>query len=91
MAEDIGLAFFSPGGEPLAWGRRRGAAAGCRFGRPDGGFVDVSTDDGGVIEIRLYGAGRELRKRVKIPSLERPGLAEELEMRGKAGPPICCA
>ena len=83
LAEDIRLAFFSPGEEPLAWGREEGGSLVCRFGRPDGGFVDVSTADGGVIEICLYGAGQDVRKMVKIPSLEKPGLAEILEIRSQ--------
>lgn len=86
LAEDIRLAFFSPGKDPLAWGREEGGALVCRFGRADGGFVDVSTADGGVTEIRLYGAGQDVRKKVKIPSLEKPGLAETLEIRSQGWP-----
>jgi hypothetical protein len=45
--------------------------------------VDVlKKDRGGAMEIRLYGAGQELLKRVKITTPERPGLADELEIRG---------
>jgi hypothetical protein len=85
-AEDIGLAFFAPGGEPAAWGQEEKGFRGCRFERPGGGFVDVLKDEGGVREIRLYGTGQELLKRVKIPILERPGLADELEIRGYGWP-----
>lgn len=86
MAEDIGLAFFSPGGESVALGRQENGALVCRFERAGGEFVDVLAAQGGVMEIRLYGAGQELLKRVTIPSLERPGLAEELEIRGSGWP-----
>ncbi len=86
MAEDIGLAFFAPGGEPAVWGQAEKGFRGCRFERPGGGFVDVLKDEGGVREIRLYGTGQELLKRVKIPILERPGLAEELVIRGEGWP-----
>ena len=84
MAEDVSLAFFSPGGEPLAWGRDEGGGVACRFARPGGEVVDVIKSEDGAMEIRLYGAGQELRKKVSIPHLERPGLAEELEIRGTA-------
>jgi hypothetical protein len=87
MAEDIGLAFFSPGERPVAWGTEEGGAVVCRFARPGGEFVDVRTAREGVREIRLYGAGQELRKKVIIPHLARPGLAEALEIRGVAWPP----
>jgi len=86
LAEDIRLALFSPGEEPLAWGREEGGALVCRFGRPDGGFVDVSTADGGVTEIRFYGAGQDVRKKVKILSLGKPGLAETVEIRRQGWP-----
>jgi hypothetical protein len=86
MAEDIGLAFFAPGGEPALWGQGEKGFRGCRYARPDGGFVDVLKDEGGVREIRLYGTGQELLKRVKIPILERPGLVDEMEIRGCGWP-----
>lgn len=88
LAEDIRLAFFSPGKEPLAWGRdeRRGALV-CRFGRADGGFVDVSAADGDKIEIYLYGKDEEIRKRVAVSSFNRDGLAERIEIRSDAWPP----
>ncbi|MHB8910639.1 MAG: hypothetical protein ACYDAA_17335 [Syntrophales bacterium] len=86
MAEDIGLAFFAPGGDPTVWGQEEGGFRGCRFTRPGGGFVDVLKDESGAREIRLYGSGQELLKRVKIPILERPGLAGELEIRGEGWP-----
>jgi hypothetical protein len=86
MAEDIGLAFFAPGGEPVVWGQEEKGFRGCRFARPGGGFVDVLKGDRGVREIRLYGTGQELLKRVKIPFLQRPGLADELEIRGEGWP-----
>ncbi|MHB9097832.1 MAG: hypothetical protein ACYC5X_08420 [Syntrophales bacterium] len=86
MAEDIGLAFFAPGGNPALWGQEDNDFRGCRFTRPGGGFVDVLKDESGAREIRLYGTGQELLKRVKIPLLERPGLAGELEIRGEGWP-----
>jgi hypothetical protein len=86
MAEDIGLAFFPPGGEPALWGQAEKGFRGCRFERPGGGFVDVLKNEGGAREIRLYGTGQEPLKRVKIPILERPGLADELEIRGEDWP-----
>jgi hypothetical protein len=86
MAEDIGLAFFLPDGEPSLWGREEKGFRGCRFERRGGGFVDVLKNEGGAREIRLYGTGQELLKRVKIPILERPGLADELEIQGCGWP-----
>ena len=86
MAEDIGLAFFAPAGEPAVWGQEEKGFRGCRFARPGGGFVDVLKDEGGVREIRLYGSEQELLKKVKIPILERPGLADDLEIRGCSRP-----
>ena len=86
MAEDIGLAFFAPGGEPALWGEEEKGFRGCRYARPGGGFVDVLKSEAGAREIRLYGTGQELLKRVKIPILEKPGLAEELEIRGESWP-----
>ena len=88
LVEDIRLAFFSPGKEPLAWGRdeKRGALV-CRFGRADGGFVDVAAADGGVTEIRLYGAGQDVRKKVKISIREKLGLAETVEIRSQGWRP----
>ena len=86
MAEDIGLAFFAPGGEPALWGEEKKGFRGCRYARPGGGFVDVLKSEAGAREIRLYGTGQELLKRVKIPILEKPGLAEELEIRGESWP-----
>ena len=86
MAQDIGLAFFAPGGEPALWGQEEKGFRGCRFAQPGGDVVDVLKGEGGVREIRLYGTGQELLKRVKIPFLERPGLADELEIRGEGWP-----
>jgi hypothetical protein len=86
MAEDIRLAFFPPGEKPTVWGREEGGAVVCRFARAGGEFVDVLTADDGAMEIRLYGAGQELRKKVSIPQLAKPGLAEMLEIRGTAWP-----
>jgi hypothetical protein len=86
MAEDIGLAFFAPNGEPALWGQAEKGFRGCRFERPGGGFVDLLTGEGGVREIRLYGTGQELLKRVEIPILESTGLADELEIRGEGWP-----
>jgi hypothetical protein len=86
MAEDIGLAFFAPDGAPVLWGEEEKGLRGCRYARPGGGFVDVLKGEGGAAEIRLYGTGQELLKRVKIPFLEKPGLAEELEIRGESWP-----
>jgi hypothetical protein len=86
MVEDISLAFFAPGGEPALWGQEEKGFRGCRFARPGGGFVDVLKDEGGAREIRLYGTGQELLKRVKILILERRGLADELEIRGEGWP-----
>jgi hypothetical protein len=87
LAEDIRLSFFPPGKEPLAWGREEGGEKVCRFGRPDGAIVDISAAASGMIEIRLYGEGGELRKRVTIPSFNRDGLAERIEIRREIWPP----
>ena len=87
MAEDIRLAFFSPGGEPAAWGEGEGGALVCRFERADGRLVEVRTIEGGVTGIRLYGTGQEVRKRVEMTPPERPGLADTLEIRGSGWPP----
>ncbi|MDA8125209.1 MAG: hypothetical protein M0009_08495 [Deltaproteobacteria bacterium] len=86
MAMDISLAFFSPGTRPAAIGREAEGTAVCRFARPGGEFVDVLAAENGALEIRLYGAGQELRKKVSIPHLARSGPAEELEIRGATWP-----
>ena len=86
MAEDIGLAFFLPGQKAVAVGQEEGGAAVCRFARPGGEVVDILAAPTGAIQIRLYGAGQELWKKVSIPHLERAGLAEELEIRGTVWP-----
>ena len=82
LAEDIRLAFFSPGGEPAAWGEGEEGALVCRFERADGRLVEVMTLRDGDLEIRLYGTGQEVRKRVKMALPQRPGLAETLTIRG---------
>jgi hypothetical protein len=82
LAEDIRLAFFSPGGEPAAWGEGEEGALVCRYERADGRLVEVMTLRDGDIGIRLYGTGQELLKRVKMAPPQRPGLAETLEIRG---------
>lgn len=82
LAGDLRLAFFPPGGEPTSWGAGEGGAPACRYGRADGGFVEVLTkEDGGTI-IRLYNAGHALLKTVTTSLPEKPGLAETLEIRG---------
>ncbi len=86
MAEDIALAFFPPGEKPAVVGRTDAGAVVCRFARPGEEVIDVLNAQDGSTEIRLYGAGQELRKRVIIPHLERPGLADELEIRGVGWP-----
>ena len=48
--------------------------------------MDVSTAGNGTVEIRLYGKGGGLRKRVTIPSFNRDGLAERIEIRSEAWP-----
>jgi len=82
LAEDIRLTFFPPGGEPAAWGEGEEGATVCRFERADGRLVEVMTLRGGDMEIRLYGAGQELLKKVTIAPPQRPGLAETIEIRG---------
>lgn len=82
LAEDIRLAFFPPGGSPTAWGEGEAGALVCRFERTDGGVLEVLAFKNGDMAIRLYGAGQELLKRVKMVRPEWPGLAETLEIRG---------
>ena len=83
MAEDINLAFFRPGAVPVAWGQDGEGGRVCRYEIPEGRTVDVVRTPGGAVEIRLYGAGQELRKKVSIPSIWRGrGPAEEMEIRG---------
>ncbi|MFH1573496.1 MAG: hypothetical protein ABIG68_05900 [Acidobacteriota bacterium] len=82
LAEDIRLAFFPPGGAPAAWGEGEAGAPVCRFERADGRLVEVMTMEDGGMAIRLYGAGQELLKRVKMSPPGRPGLADTLEIRG---------
>jgi hypothetical protein len=82
LAEDIRLAFFAPEGEPAAWGEGEEGTRVCRFDRPDGGVVEVATHRDGTVEVRLYGAGHEVQKRVKMAPPQSPGLAETVEIRG---------
>jgi hypothetical protein len=86
MAEDISLPFFSPGEKPAAFGWDEEGTAVCRFAGTGGEFVDVRTAQEGDLEIRLYGTGQELRKKVIIPHPVSHVLAEELEIRGVAWP-----
>jgi hypothetical protein len=86
MEEDIALAFLPPVAEPLALGQGEDGAAVCRFGSADGMRVDVLDRGGGAMEVSLYGDGRDLRKRVVIPSFNRDGLAERIEIRSNVWP-----
>lgn len=86
MGEDITLAFFPPAAASLAWGLGGDGAAVCRFGGADGMWVDVLDRGGGAMEVRLYGDGGGLRKRVVIPSFNRDGLAERIEIRSGVWP-----
>lgn len=86
LAEDIRLAVFAPEGEPLAWGRSEGGAVVCRFARPDGTHVDVLRTGGDTAEVRLYGTGQGLRKRVKIGSWSGPGPAGTIEIESRTWP-----
>ena len=86
MEEDIRLAFFLPAEKPLAWGRGEGGENGLPLRTPRRRIVDVSTVGNGIVEIRLYAEGGGLRKRVTIPSFNRDGLAERIEIRSEAWP-----
>ncbi len=86
LAEDIRLAVFAPEGEPISWGRGEGGATVCRFARPDGTHVDVLRPGGGAAEVRLYGTGQGLRKRVKIGPGSGSGPAGTLEIESRAWP-----
>jgi hypothetical protein len=82
LADDIRLAFFAPGGEPSSWGEGEDGARVCRFDRPDGGLVEVATQQNGIVLVRLYGAGQGGQKRVTMSPPQNPGLAETVEIRG---------
>jgi len=82
LVEDIRLAFFAPGEEFTVWGEGEGGALTCRFERADGRLVEVMMPREGAMEIRLYGTGRGILKRVTMVSPQRPGLAETLTIRG---------
>lgn len=82
LAEDIRLAFFPPAGDPASWGEGEEGDRVCRFELPDGGLEEVATLRDGVVRVRLYGAGQQLRKRVKMAPPTGPGLAETVEIRG---------
>jgi hypothetical protein len=82
LAEDIRLAFFPPGEEPEAWGEGEEGGMVCRFTRADGRLVEIMTPGEGAMEIRLYGTGREVMKRVTMAPPQRPGLAETLTIQG---------
>ncbi|MBN2437898.1 MAG: hypothetical protein JXL20_04785 [Deltaproteobacteria bacterium] len=86
LAEDIRLAFFSPGEEPAAWGEGEEGALICRFERADGRLTEVITFRDGVMGIRLYGTEREVLKRITMAPPQRPGLAETLTIRGGRPP-----
>jgi hypothetical protein len=85
MEEDIALAFFLPGMSP-ALGRGKDGAAVCRFGDAERTRVDVLERGDGVMEVRLYGEGQGVRKRVVIHPVNRDGLAERIEIRSSVWP-----
>jgi hypothetical protein len=82
LAADIRLAFFAPGGEPAAWGAGEEGSRVCRFALPDGRLEEIATFRDGGVEIRLYGDGQTVQKRVKMNALRGAGLAESIEIRG---------
>lgn len=86
LAEDIALAVFPPEGDPVALGRERDGVAVCRFARPDGAHVDVLRTAGNAAEVRLYGTGQGLRKRVKIEAWGGSGPAGAIEIESRAWP-----
>jgi len=86
LAEDIALAVFPPEGDPVALGRERDGTAACRFARPEGAHVDVLRPAGDAAEVRLYGTGQGLRKRVRIESWNGSGPAGTLEIESRAWP-----
>jgi hypothetical protein len=81
LAEDIRLAFFPPADEPVNWGEGEKGAMVCRYERADGQLVEVITPPQGAVEIRLYGTGHEVLKRVAMSRPERRGLADTLEIK----------
>jgi len=81
LAEDIRLAFFPPGDKPAIWGEGEKGAMVCRHERADGRPVEVITFPEGAVEIRLYGSGREVLKRVTMSRPQKPGLADALEIQ----------
>jgi hypothetical protein len=86
MEEDIALAFFPPVAASLVLGQGEDGASVCRFVGADGMGVDVLDRGGGTMEVRLYGDGGDLRKRVVISSFNRDGLAERIEIRSSVWP-----
>lgn len=86
MEEDVALAFFPPVAASLVLGQGEDGAMVCRFGNADGRGVDVLDRGGGAMEVRLYGEGRDLRKKVVISSFNRDGLAERIEIRCSVWP-----
>jgi hypothetical protein len=86
MEEDIALAFFPPVAASLVLGQGEDGASVCRFVGADGMGVDVLDRGGGAMEVRLYGDGGDLRKRVVISSFNRDGLAERIEIRSSVWP-----
>lgn len=86
LTEDILLSFFPPGDQPESWGEGENGAMVCRFGCADGRLVEVIARPDGVMEIRLYGIGREVLKKVTLMRPQRPGLADALEIRNSWPP-----
>ena len=78
---------FSPGGGASRLGAGgRMAPRSAASDSADGRSVDVLDRGGGAMEVRLYGEGQDLRKRVVIPSFNRDGLAERIEIRSSVWP-----
>lgn len=78
MIRDIRLMLFRPAGSVLA-GSAAGGRGVCRYAAPEG-TIDVSVDENGASEVRLYDTSSRLSRTVRLCAVNRDGLPATIEL-----------